>query len=94
MLFHHGYLFGILTIEILGTLIKQPLVGSLYVLRGYAIAEPGTKQVVGRITDQRVFELFASNLPSLQDALIHRTRIDVIVNRPRKVGAAFIGDPQ
>ena len=94
MLFHRDDLFGILTIEILGTLIKQPLVGSLYVLRGYAIAEPGTKQVVGRITNQRVFELFASNLPSLQDALIHRTRIDVIVNRPRKVGAAFIGDPQ
>ena len=94
MLFHRGDLFGILTIEIRHPLVEQPLVGSAYVLRGYAIVEPGTELVVGRITDQSVLKLLASNLPSLHDALVHRAWINVVVNGSGEVGAAFIGDAQ
>jgi hypothetical protein len=81
MLLHRDDLFGILTIEILHPLMKQPLVGSANVLRGYAIAEPGTELVVGGITDKSILKLLASNLPSLHDASVHRAWIDVVVNR-------------
>jgi len=94
MLLHGSYLFGILTIEVRSALLKQPLVGSAYVLRVYALAQPGLEQVVGRITAQGLFELLACNLPPLHNALVHRAWIDVIVYGSGEVGAGFIGEPQ
>jgi hypothetical protein len=92
--FYDSDLFGILPIEVLSLFVHQPFVGSVHIFRTHSFTEPAIEQLIGWIARQRVVELVDRNPPALHHPFVHRTRIDVIVDRSGRRGAAFIRDAQ
>ena len=87
-------LFGILPVEIGRLLRQQPRVRALDRRAGNAPGQPLRQRRVVGVRRERRVEVGRRNPPPLHHPLVHRTRIDVVVNRARGEGPPLVGHAQ
>src|SRR5579863_1761896 len=85
-----AHLFAILAVEILGFLVDEPTVRGIATGVGDMLADPREHLVIVRCAPHRRVEGLGGHAPTLENAGIHRTRIDVVVYSAGSGSAAFV----
>src|SRR5581483_3756000 len=68
----------------------EPLIRGFDLLGRRTLAQPFQNRVVGRVRFDCRVERFGRDSPALHDALVHRTGINVVVNRAVGESACFV----
>ena len=84
--------FGVLSIEVRLLLFEQPSIGRVAMSGIDVVAQPFENLLITSVSPNGRVELRLVDSPPLEDALIHRAGIDVVVNRSVGGGASFIED--
>src|SRR5579872_6722558 len=89
--------FAVLTIQTRLLFREQPVIGCV-AFRGIdPLLRPAQQGRVVRASQQRVLEVAGGDAPTRKHALVHRARVDVVVDRAGLGGAPFVvhsGQPQ
>jgi hypothetical protein len=83
-------LFGILLVEIRDAFGQEVPVRSLALLGADSLVEPLHDVVVRCACHQRLVERFGRDPPGAENRAVHRTRVDVIVNRSVACGSRLV----